>query len=153
MVILNATARKTRLLRMPSPSTGPHEEDPRRSASSLFEGVRAVSRQGSEEFELAAREGHTGEDSGQDGQARAERLRSGGRAGDVVERRPVHGLCSAVFGPRMYLVFTGSMYLLISGVRVLHRVFGPGQRVSKARARRDRVKFLIMSASPTRATG
>ena len=43
------------------------EESSGRPASSLFQGVRAVSRRGSEEFELAAREGRTGEDSGQDG--------------------------------------------------------------------------------------
>lgn len=43
------------------------QEDPLRSASNLFQGVRAVSRQSSEEFELAVREGHIGEDSGQDG--------------------------------------------------------------------------------------
>lgn len=48
------------------------EGSPRRSASSLFQGVRAVSKRGSEEFELAVRDEHTGEDSGQDGQDRAE---------------------------------------------------------------------------------
>ena len=48
------------------------EESSGRPASSLFQGVRAVSGRGSEEFELAVRDGHTGEDSGQDGRARAE---------------------------------------------------------------------------------
>ena len=48
------------------------EEISRRSTSSLLQGVRAVSRRGSEEFELAVRDGHTGEDSGQGGQGRAE---------------------------------------------------------------------------------
>ena len=43
------------------------EESSGRAASSLFQGIRAVSRQGSDEFELAVREGHAGKDSGQDG--------------------------------------------------------------------------------------
>ena len=48
------------------------EEGPRRSASSLFQGARAVSRQGSEEFELAVRDGHAGKDSGRNEQEKAE---------------------------------------------------------------------------------
>ena len=40
------------------------EESSDRPASRLFQGIRAVSRRGSEEFELAVREGHPGKDSG-----------------------------------------------------------------------------------------
>ena len=72
----------SRVATIDEPSQGGHlevqdagrlrEESSGRPASSLFQGVRAVSRRSSEEFELAVREGHTGEGSGQDGQARME---------------------------------------------------------------------------------